>query len=284
MKKTISIVTGANRGIGKETALGLATAGHEVVLACRNIAEATKARDEISQLSKNPQVFARELDLASFHSIGEFTKNFGSEFGCLDVLVNNAGVSMLGKERSAEGFEMNVGVNFFGTFALTNLLTPFFRPGSDCRVVNVVSGIYKIGAFDMERFNSYSWFKAYAVSKYMLLLYTWWLSDPTVGLGITANAVHPGIVRTSIMFTRTPLDIFIRLLLEPFFIDPAEGAKGSVFLATGKDIGSGRYYEGCVEKQVPARFFDSKKRDALMEYAHAKLQEFSSAKQQGERK
>jgi NAD(P)-dependent dehydrogenase (short-subunit alcohol dehydrogenase family) len=150
---------------------------------------------------------------------------------------------------------------------------PLFDRKEDPRIVNVVSGIFRIGGFKIEKFNTYAWFKAYAVSKYMLLLYTWWLADPARGLGIKANAVHPGIVRTSIMYTKTPLDIFIRLLLEPFFIDPARGAEGSIRLASAPGIGSGGYYEGCAEKKVPPRYLDAAKRDALVEYAQVKLRE-----------
>jgi retinol dehydrogenase-13 len=270
-----SVVTGANRGIGKETALGLALAGHRVVLACRNMGEAEKAAQEIRLSSGNTEVFARKLDLASLDSIKEFARNFEKDFGLIHGLVNNAGVAKLGGERTAEGFEANVGVNFFGTFVLTGLLIPLFARDEDPRIVNVVSGIFKIGGFRIERINSYSWFKAYAVSKYMLLLYTWWLADPARGIGIKANAVHPGIVRTSIMYTKTPLDIFIRLLLEPFFIDPARGAEGSICLALAPGIGSGGYYEGCVEKKVPPRYLDPAKRDALVEYAQGKQQELS---------
>lgn len=274
-KVRTSVVTGANRGIGRETALGLARAGHRVVLACRNMEEAERAAREIRVSSGNPEVFARRLDLASLDSIREFAMVFEKDFGLIHGLVNNAGVARLGGERTAEGFEANVGVNFFGTFALTSLLLPLFDRKEDPRIVNVVSGIFRIGGFRIESINSYAWFKAYAVSKYMLLLYTWWLSDEDRGLGIKANAVHPGIVRTSIMYTKTPLDFFIRLLLEPFFIDPARGAEGSVLLATAPGIDSGGYYEGCEEKKVPPRYLDAAKRDALMEFAQGKLRDLS---------
>lgn len=265
--ETIAIVTGANRGLGRETALGLARLGYAVVLACRNEAEAQKAAAEISRATQNARVFAMRLDVGSCASIFAFVREVQARFGRVNILVNNAGVSKNTDEKTADGFEMNVGTNYLGTYALTMSLLPLFQGGPRDRIVNLTSNIYRMGKFRIDRIGSYRWVKAYAASKYMILLFTLWLSGREEARGIRVNAVHPGIVRTSIMYTRRWYDAIIKAILLPFFIEPARGAAGIIELASAERVGNGNLYSKGRVVKVPRRFVATSVQEELIEFS-----------------
>jgi NAD(P)-dependent dehydrogenase (short-subunit alcohol dehydrogenase family) len=273
MNDKIAIVTGANRGIGKETALGLAKEGMTVILACRNPESARLACEELKSLTQNSNIAAMKLDISSRDSIRNFVEDFKNSYGRLNILVNNAGVCTTDHKRTVDNFEPNIGINYVGTFLLTMQLLPFFEKGSDNRIINVISNIYKIGWFRFEKINDYRWFRAYAVSKYMVLLFTVELAERLRGVGISVNAVHPGIVRTSIMYTHRWFDILIRIILSPFFIDVAEGAKQIIHLATSGEAGnvSGAYFHKTRRKRIPRIYNRQELRAALWEYSSSLL-------------
>ncbi len=262
---TIAIITGANRGIGKATALAFAQRGMVVILACRNMESAERARSEIIAQTHNKNVHALHLDLASRESVELFVREFQARFDHLNILVNNAGISTMARTFTLDGYESHIGTNFIGPALLTTLLLPYFQPHADNRVVNVVSNIYRIGLFRLERMNMYRWFKAYAVSKYLLLLFTLELADRLSGRGIAVNAVHPGIVKTSIMYTGKWFDIIIKIILSPFFIDVAEGAATSVYAATAEEVKnvSGQYFSDSKARRVP-RLYNRPKERAIV--------------------
>lgn len=262
-----AIVTGSNRGIGKETAKALAKAGAKLILACRNAAEAEKAAEEIRGASGNGDVRVLPLDLASPASIAAFVKAFKREYGSLNVLVNNAGISTDTRLQTEAGLEINIGTNYFGTYALTMGLLPLFEAGAENRIVNLSSDIHSIGGYRLDRLNGYRWFKAYAVSKLMILQFTAWLAREAATRGIKANAVHPGVVRTSIMFTGKWYDAIIRWMLNPMFVEPAEGAKTSVQAALGEDVGTGGYYSSGKVRQIPSSGDAGRRIDELIEWS-----------------
>jgi NAD(P)-dependent dehydrogenase (short-subunit alcohol dehydrogenase family) len=268
---TVAIVTGANRGLGRETALGLAKLGYTVVLACRNIGEADRAATEISSAAHNPRVIAMRLDVGSCASIFAFVREFQARFGRVNILVNNAGVSKNTDEKTADGFEINVGTNYLGTYALTMSLLPLFRGGPRDRIVSLTSNIYKMGRFRIDRIGSYRWVKAYAASKYMILLFTLWLSGREEARGIRVNAVHPGIVRTSIMYTNRWYDAIIKAILLPFFIDAAQGAKGIIELASSEQVENGRLYSKGRIVKIPKRFGGAKAQEELIKFSEGYL-------------
>lgn len=271
--ETIAIVTGANRGLGRETALGLARLGYTVVLACRKLPEAERAAAELSGLAHNSRVFAMRLDVGSCASIFAFVRDFQARFGRVNILVNNAGVSKNTDEKTADGFEMNVGTNYLGTYALTMSLLPLFQGGPRDRIVNLTSNIYRMGKFRIDRIGSYRWVKAYAASKYMILLFTLWLSGREEARGIRVNAVHPGIVRTSIMYTHRWYDAIIKAILLPFFIEPARGAAGIIELASAEGVGNGGLYAKGRLVKLPRRFGGGADQEALMKFSAAYLEE-----------
>lgn len=200
MDGKVVIVTGANTGIGKETALDLAKRGATVYMACRDFARCEAARQDILKLSNNLNVFNRTLDLGSMESIRKFAREFIAEEKRLDVLVNNAGL-MGPRRETSDGFESLIGVNHLGHFLLTSLLLDLLKKSAPSRVVVVSSIAHKWGKLnkeDLQSEKSYKAFRAYCQSKLANVLFTRELSKRLAGTGVTVNSVHPGAVKTEI--------------------------------------------------------------------------------------
>ena len=259
------IVTGSNRGIGKETALALAKNNYTIIMACRNVENAQKVCDEIKKESHNDNVFVLELDLSSIASIKSFAASYQKTFQTVNILINNAGLTSHKYEKTMDGLEKVVGTNYFGTFFLTKLLLPLFEPGKDNRIINMSSDFYKFGRFKINKLNDYHWVKAYAVSKYLILLFTLELAEKLKVDGITVNAVHPGVVKTKIMMTNSWYDIIINLILFPMYINEKEGASTSIYLAQSDELKgiTGKYFTKCKPLAIPKKFNDIELRKEL---------------------
>ena len=167
MKNKVVIITGANRGIGKEAAKEIAKHGAKIYMACRSIDSANKAREEIIHESKNENVFVKELDLSSMESIHRFVESFKKEESKLDVLINNAGVMSQPKILNAAGVEMTFATNVLGHHYLTKLFVELLKNASPSRIINVASD-YACG-LDLEDINfdkrNYDLTAAYKQSK-----------------------------------------------------------------------------------------------------------------------
>lgn len=133
------IITGANSGIGKQTALDLARRNARVILACRSTDSGEKAAEEIRRRSKNNDVVLRHMDLTSFASVRKFAAQVLSEEKQIDILINNAGVFMRPLRRTEDGIEEHLAVNYLGHFLLTNLLLPRLKESPSARIVNVAA-------------------------------------------------------------------------------------------------------------------------------------------------
>jgi NAD(P)-dependent dehydrogenase (short-subunit alcohol dehydrogenase family) len=277
MDNVIAIVTGGNRGIGRETVTGLAEKKYTVIMACRDVAGSSRVCSEIKEMTGNENVFVMKLDVSSKKAITEFVAAFAARFGKVNILVNNAGISSSRRQETVDGIELNIGTNYFGTFLLTYYLLPYFEKNADNRIINMTSYIYKNGSFKINRINRYHWVKAYAVSKYMILLFTLELAEYTKGTTIKVNAVHPGIVRTRIMYNKKWYDFIIKLLLLPFFVEPHEGAETGIYLATSDEVRnvSGKYFVKCRERTIPAKYNDISMRKELWAYSVAYASEKS---------
>ncbi|HKJ24279.1 MAG TPA: oxidoreductase [Myxococcota bacterium] len=195
------LVTGANSGLGFETAKALAAAGGEVALACRDLGRAGTALDQIKSAVPDARVEARELDLASLDSIARLAEAWGERR--LDGLVNNAGVMALPRRTTADGFEMQLGTNHLGHFALTGRLLPRLLATSGARVVNVSSTMHKIGRMDWDDLQGekrYGKWRAYGQSKLANLLFTYELQRrlEAAGADVIAVAAHPGYAATNL--------------------------------------------------------------------------------------
>jgi NAD(P)-dependent dehydrogenase (short-subunit alcohol dehydrogenase family) len=201
----VAVVTGATGGLGLETALALAGAGAEVVLTGRSDAKGSRALDAICERHPAALISYQALDLASLASVGEFAARFAALHGTLDLLVNNAGVMALpSRQVTADGFEMQFGINYLGHYALTAHLLPLLRRSNAPRVVNLSSLAHRSGAIDFDDLQgerSYKPWKAYCQSKLAMLMFAIELQrrSDAAGWGLTSNAAHPGFARTDLI-------------------------------------------------------------------------------------
>jgi NAD(P)-dependent dehydrogenase (short-subunit alcohol dehydrogenase family) len=260
MTGKIIIITGANRGIGYQATLALARQGHTIVMACRNLEAAKRAQDELKKASGNTDIHLLRLDLGDVGSIKSFAGEFGSRFKELNVLVNNAAITSREKKKTKDGYDLVVGTNYLGPYLLTKLLLPYFKDDSDNRIINLTSGIYPMGRFRFEKINQYAWIKSYAVSKYLMLLFTFKLAQVLAPRRISVNAVDPGVVRTNIMFTDKWYDAIIAFILAPFFISPEKGSETVSYLAASEEARGlcGECFYKRRIKRIPRRFKDDK--------------------------
>jgi NAD(P)-dependent dehydrogenase (short-subunit alcohol dehydrogenase family) len=243
------VVTGANAGIGLVTAKQLALQGAHVVLACRRVAEAEARISEIAAEHPNAKLEARELDLGSLASVRRFAERVNADFDRLDGLVNNAGVMNTPKQTTADGFEMQIGVNHLGHFLLTELLLDLLKRSAPSRIVNVSScfhdkamgrdGDVKVDDLFYDQ-RKYDGWEAYAQSKLANLLHAKGLAKRLEGTGVTAVSVHPGWVRTNLAKHSMPLWVQ-DYVLRPFLrlggmIEPWEGAQTTLHCLLADDV------------------------------------------------
>ena len=199
--KTV-IITGANTGIGKETAVDLARRGARVILACRSAEKGEEAVVEVRARSGNDKVVFRRLDLASLESVRQFASSILEEEPTIDILINNAGVMACPYSKTEDGFEMQFGVNHLAHFLLTNLLLDRLKEAPTARIVTVSSTAHRrtkgINFDDLNSEKSYSPFLAYGQSKLANILFTRSLAKRLAGTSVIANCLHPGVIRTEL--------------------------------------------------------------------------------------
>jgi NAD(P)-dependent dehydrogenase (short-subunit alcohol dehydrogenase family) len=246
------VVTGGNSGIGKEAAVALAGMGAQVVVAARNRAKGEAAVAEITSRSSSNAVELASLDLASMASIHAFAEQFLATHERLDVLLNNAGLTMRKRTETADGFETTFGVNHLGHFLLTQLLRDRLVASAPARVVTVASDAHRFagGGLDFDDLMStrgrYRSFRTYARSKLANILFTRELARRLDGTGVTANSVHPGFVASN--FAREgdtgKLGNLAMIAGRPFAKNATKGAETSVFLASSPAVDgvTGQYF------------------------------------------
>ena len=258
MTQRTVVITGANSGIGLETAVALAAIGDRVVICCRNPERAATALDDIRTRSGNDTVESVTLDLADFDSIRSCSAELAERAPTIDVLINNAGLILSERETTAQGFEATFGVNHLGPFLFTDLLEPQIKASELPRVINVSSlaHVWALGGLRFSRLNGgkrYHGWLAYGRSKLCNIYFTQELARRWADDGVAVNAVHPGPVNThfgqdgdmkglsGLLMKAAPL----------VTISPDRGAATSVFLATSDDGGeqTGLYWS----KSKPGR-------------------------------
>jgi NAD(P)-dependent dehydrogenase (short-subunit alcohol dehydrogenase family) len=240
----VAVVTGANTGIGYETARTLAANGARVVLACRSRekGEAAIARITAERPAEHAQ-FA-SLDLSDLESVRAFADGFNRDNDRLDLLINNAGVMMCPERKTAQGFELQFGVNHLGHFALTALMLPLLRATPNARIVTVSSMAHRSGkmVFDDLHFatRGYSAMGAYTQSKLANLLFTFELQRKlqTAGADTVAVAAHPGWTSTDLQRHTW----WVRMLNPLFAMSSDRGALPTLRAATAADVRGGEYY------------------------------------------
>jgi NAD(P)-dependent dehydrogenase (short-subunit alcohol dehydrogenase family) len=249
--KTV-VITGATGGLGYETALALAGAGANVVLTGRNEAKGRHALQTIRGQFPNAEIAYDTLDLANLASVADFATRYAAAHASLDLLVNNAGVMALPQRQvTSDGFEMQLGINYLGHYALTAHLLPLLRQGRQPRVVNLSSLAHRSGAInfgDPQSVKSYNPFKAYCQSKLAMLMFALELQrrSDAAGWGLMSNAAHPGFARTDLIANgpgASGLLWYASRLLQPYVSQSAaEGALPTLFAATSPQAKTGGYY------------------------------------------
>lgn len=256
----VAIVTGANTGIGYETARALAESGAHVVLAARSEARGRAAMDRLRPERTRGRAEMALLDLASLDSVRAFSREMLTRLTRLDLLINNAGVMAPPQSTTAEGHELQLGVNHLAHFALSGLLLPLIRATPGSRVVTVSSTAHRFGRVDFDdldfRRRGYNARAAYGQSKLANLLFTLALQRRFQAAGVDAMAVaaHPGWTATELQRHLGPA----RFLNPLFAMKPSKGALPTLYAATAPEVEPGGYYgpDGLLEMRghpAPAR-------------------------------
>jgi NAD(P)-dependent dehydrogenase (short-subunit alcohol dehydrogenase family) len=243
MKGKVVVVTGSNVGIGLETAVGVAALEATTVLACRNEAKAAAAAAEVTRRTWNDDIHVVRMDLGDLDSVRAAAEEILRRWDRLDVLVNNAGGTWTQRQLTAQGFEQTFGVNHLGHFYLTNLLLQRLRASAPSRIVSVTSlghhMAWKGMRFDdLQSEHGYEGFEVYCRSKLANLLFTRELAARLQGTEVTANAAHPGAVRSSFGMDGdlSGFSGWGMRVVRPFEISPRRGARTSIFLATSPAV------------------------------------------------
>jgi NAD(P)-dependent dehydrogenase (short-subunit alcohol dehydrogenase family) len=255
------LVTGGTSGIGRATAAQLASRGANVTITSRTLDAAQNVADELTAAT-GTEVEPAALDLSSLDAVRTFAATYTDRHDRLDILINNAG-TMAGKRRSTEdGLEWTLAVNHLGPFLLTNLLTPLLVRSAPARVITVSSENHRgakqgLDFANLQMTSGYSPSNAYATSKLANILFTVELDRRLSPNGVTARALHPGVVATNFgKDPGSPRWIGLAMtLLKPFLATPEEGAATSVLLATAQpdDLDAGIYWASRKPKQ-PSEF------------------------------
>ncbi|MEI7770371.1 MAG: SDR family oxidoreductase [Chloroflexales bacterium] len=263
MVDRVVIVTGANSGIGKMTALELARKGARVVMICRSRSKGEAAMAEIIAQSGSAQVELIIADFASLESVRRAADAFLKSHDRLHVLVNNAGLYMSERLLSQEGYEMTFAVNHLAPFLLTNLLLERLRASAPARVVTVSSAAHMTGHIRFDDLNAtrgFSGFRAYGDSKLANVLFSNELARRLEGSAVTSNSLHPGVVASNFASGTGGLMGVFFSLARPFFSSPEQGAQTSIYLASAPEVAgvSGKYY---ANKRPQSSSAESKNRD-----------------------
>src|SRR2546421_3396505 len=244
LENRVFLVTGANSGIGKATALGLVRLGGTVVMACRSATRGEAARQDVVRDSGNSKVYLEIVDLASEESTRSFAEQFKRKYPRLDVLINNAGVYTPHREVTPDGLERTFEVNYLSGFLLTHLLLDLLKKSAPSRIVNVSSSAHSGGTIhfdDLQGERRYSGFGAYGQSKLAQVLFTRELARRLEGTGVTVNACHPGLSRTDLGMGGTSAVVRFATM---FFKSPEKGAETPIYLSISPDVAgvTGKYF------------------------------------------
>lgn len=254
-----ALVTGANTGLGKETARVLALRGARVTLACRDLGKAEQARQDILLSGEHgvdaEQLDVLELDLNKLARVREAAAEFNSWQRPLHILVNNAGIMIPMERRTEDGFEAHLGINHLGHFLFTNLILGALIAAKHSRVVVVSSGAMGMAKLTpaLDDLNweqqKFSGMGSYGNSKLMNLMFARELTRRFQGQGMVANAVHPGVIATELARDQSPLFMALGIFILPFMKSVPQGAATSVYAATAPQYEErgGLYLVNCAE-------------------------------------
>jgi retinol dehydrogenase 14 len=260
----MAIVTGANDGIGRQTALGLARQRATVVMVCRNAQRGQAAQAAIQAESGNPDVELMLADLSSQDAIRDLAARYCQTHDRLHILVNNAGVNAKERTLTADGIELNFAVNHLAYFLLTNLLLEVLRASAPARIVNVASAGEQMGPIDFDNLmgeRRYSSMAAYAQSKLANVMFTYALAQrlASAGSGVTVTCCHPGVTRTKITRDSSGLAAVLGWVGRRIGQSPDKGAETVLYLAASPEVQgvTGKNFESRREKRTSPQSYDT---------------------------
>ena len=255
--KTV-IITGGNTGIGKETAIDLASRGAKVIIGCRSRERGEKALIDIKKESRSENVYLKMIDLSSFKSVRNFANDILDSEDRLDILINNAGIFMVPFGETEDGFERHFQVNHLGHFLLTQMLIDLLKKSAPSRIINVSAKAHmwaSISDFDnLGNEELYRSHVAYGLTKIANIAYTKELHRRYAASNVTSYSLHPGVVETDIqrhLFEKYPIVDKLVKILRPlvwiFVKNAKEGAQTSICCAVeeGLEKFSGEYFSDC---------------------------------------
>ena len=263
MAGKVVLITGGTGGIGKATAIGLATMGARVGITGRDLARAEQAAADIRAASGNPAVDVFAADMSSQAEVRRLAAAVLDAYPRLEVLVNNVGGFWAHRQPTADGLEHTFALNHLAPFLLTNLLLDRLKASAHARVVTVSSGAQAMGRIDFDDLQgarNYSGQRAYSQSKLANVMFTNELARRLEGTGVTANSLHPGVVRTN--FGSEDQAGFFALISRvalPFLKSPAQGSQTPVYLASSPDMDgvSGQFFANRKPKTANKLAYDT---------------------------
>ncbi|XP_029935168.1 retinol dehydrogenase 12-like isoform X2 [Myripristis murdjan] len=239
-------------------------------MACRDMEKAQVAMKEIIKGSGNENVICMELDLSDSKSIREFAEAVNRDEAKLNILINNAGVMVCPYGKTADGFEMQIGVNHMGHFLLTYLLIDLIKRSTPARIINVSSMAHAWGSINLEDINSekrYDKRAAYGQSKLANVLFTRSLAKRLEGTGVTVYSLHPGVVQTDLWRHLSGPEQFVMKIVSPFTKSSIQGAQTTIYCAVEPTLEteSGGYYSDCAPASCSAAASDDNMAQKLWE-------------------
>ena len=280
MPFTTTVITGATSGIGKETATALAQKGHAVYMLVRDMQKGEELRQEIIADTKNQNVYVVQCDLADMESVRNAAGIIKAGLMAVNILINNAGGIFAEREESKDGYEMTFAVNHLGHFLLVDTLLPLLQKGQ-ARIINVSSEAHRMAK---PNFNDLQWakrpysaWKAYGTAKLFNIYFTRALAVKYGPKGISAFALHPGMVNTGFGFGLTGIGKTLMWLARPFMISPESGAQTSIYLATAPriDAKSGKYFKNRHPANTSAIATDDLGRNRLWDLSMEMIKPFT---------
>jgi len=271
MQGKVVMVTGANAGLGKQTALELAKMGATLVCVSRDKARGEAAVAEIKRESGNEKVELMLADLSSQKSIRAFAEEFKRKHAKLHVLVNNAGVVNPERTVTPDGIESTFALNHLGYFLLTHQLLDVLKASAPARIINLASEAQRMGHINFEDIGGekkFSSFRAYSQSKLANIMFSYDLAKRLEGTGVTVNAVHPGAVATNFGKEMKGLLGFVFKKLGRRFMRTAEqGAQTSIYLASSPEVEgvTGKYFADSKPLKSNKESYDENVRRKLWE-------------------
>ncbi len=278
MAITTTLITGATSGIGEATAFALAKKDHALYLLVRDVQKGAELKQKLMDETGNKNINVINCDLADLASVAAAAKQLKEKLFNINILINNAGGMFNDFTLSKDGFEMTFALNHLGHFLLTTSLMPLLEKGH-ARIINVSSDMHKMGkpAFDdLQDPGKYSAMKAYGNTKLFNIYFTKALAEKYGNKGITAYALHPGVVKTNF---NSKLKGFLKVffsLATPFMITPEKGAETSIYLATAQKLESksGLYFYKKKVTKTASVAGDVSARDQLWQMSEELVKKF----------